>query len=158
MTGVTAPDSMSSVRATRSWAFSEGEHAQCLADDWGQKWGPERSVEAAQPPPARFRPDDDEGPAGGERAPEVGQRAVPADVDDDVVVPRPIVDVGAGVVDDVVGADFSDDAHLRRASHAGDAGPECLGDLDGECPHSAGRADDQHVLAALHVSVVANRL
>ena len=44
--------------------------------------GPQRPVEASEPPPAGLRPDDDERPARGQRAPQMGERAVPADVED----------------------------------------------------------------------------
>ena len=92
MTGVTLPDSMSSLSATRSVAFSElASAAELLADEQGQHGRPELAVDAAEPPSAGLAADDDERPARGEGAAEVRQRAVPADVEDDVVAALPSV-------------------------------------------------------------------
>ena len=80
----------------------------------------------------------------------MGQPAVAADVEDDVVAVLAVGEVLARVVDDVVGAEGADQVHLRGAAHAGDLGAERLGDLHGEAAHAARRADDQHVLPGLH--------
>jgi hypothetical protein len=50
-----------------------------------------------------------------------------------------------GVVDDLVG-DRADQAGFRRAGHAGDRGPEGLGELHGVAADAARGADDQDLL------------
>ena len=77
-----------------------------------------------------------------------GEAAVPADVEDQVVVPAAVGEVVAGVVDDMVGADRADQIHLRRAAHAGDVRAEGLGQLHGIAADAAGGADDQNLLPA----------
>jgi hypothetical protein len=88
----------------------------------------------------------------------VGQPAVAADVEDDVVALPAVGGVLAGVVDDVVGTQRPDRLDLRRPAHAGDLGSVRLGDLDGEAAHPARGADDQHPLAGPHLPVVVHRL
>ena len=48
--------------------------------------------------------------------------------------------------------------HLRRAAHAGNLSAKGLGELDGDAPHHARGTHDQHLLARLHLPVVAKGL
>jgi hypothetical protein len=73
-------------------------------------------------------------------------------------VVRAVGEVVPGVVDDVVGAQGSHQVELRGAGHAGDVGPECLGELHGVAADTTGRADDQHRLSRLDAADVAQRL
>jgi hypothetical protein len=57
----------------------------------------------------------------------------------------------------VVRSEDADQLQLRRAGHADDLGAGRRGDLHGERPHAAGRADDQHLLPGLDVPAVADR-
>jgi hypothetical protein len=69
-------------------------------------------------------------------------------VKDEVPVARPVGDVVAGVVDDLVGAERPDEVELAGAADPGDAGAERLGQLDRERPDAAGGPDDQDPLPA----------
>jgi len=73
-------------------------------------------------------------------------------------VARPVGDVLAGVVDDVVGPERADQLQLPGAGHAGDPRAERLGELDRVRPHPAGRPEDQHPLTRLDLANVAERL
>ena len=55
------------------------------------------------------------------------------------------------VVDDVIGANRSDQIHLRCAADAGDVGAKRPRDLHPERPHAARRPKDQHLLPLLHL-------
>src|SRR5664279_1723186 len=66
------------------------------------------------------------------RASEPTQRMVEHVVEDDVVPLIALGEVFLRVVDDVVGADRSDQGHLGGAAHAGHFRAERLGDLHGE--------------------------
>ena len=71
MTGVTLPASMSSLRTTRSSAFSDETNVPSFWPTNGDSSErPELAVEAAEPPSAGLAADDDERPLRGERAPE----------------------------------------------------------------------------------------
>ena len=119
---------------------------------------PELAIGASEPPSSPFASGDDEGPLGGEGAPEACQRGVPADVEDQVVALIALGEVLARVVDDVIRTDGSDHLHLRGAAHAGYVRAERLGDLHGIGPHSARRTDDEHFLPRRDPSVVAQGL
>jgi hypothetical protein len=67
-------------------------------------------------------------------------------------------DVLAGVVDDRVGADRSDQFGLGCAAHAGDLGAVGLGHLHRERADASSCADDQDPLAGLDSALVANSL
>ena len=105
-----------------------------------------------------FATHDDEGSLRGEHATQLGDRSVPADVEYEVVATVAVPDVADGVVDDVIGADGSYEAGLRRAAHAGDLRAEGLGDLHRERTDAARGADDEHMLACLDIAPVAQRL
>jgi hypothetical protein len=62
------------------------------------------------------------------------------------------------VANHLIGAEGPDQIHLGRAAHAGDLGTEGLDDLDGEGPHTARGADDQHLFPGLHVAAVTDTL
>ena len=68
------------------------------------------------------------------------------------------VEVLAGVVDHVVGAEGPDEVGLRGAAHAGHVSTERMGQLDGEGADTACRADDQCMLAGLDASDVTQAL
>ena len=72
-------------------------------------------------------------------------------VEDEVVLLSAPGEVVAGVVDDVVGADRTDQVHVPGAAHAGDLGPERLGDLHRERADAAGGTIDEDLLAGLDV-------
>src|SRR5262249_58670077 len=94
------------------------------------------------PPPARKRPL----PGGSRPPPRPREPVVPADVEDQVVVLAAVGEVLPGVVDDLVGADRADQADFRGAGHAGDRGPEGLGELHGIGADASRGTDDQNVL------------
>ena len=71
---------------------------------------------------------------------------------------RPVGEVLARVIEDVVCAERPDPVQLRGTAHAGDLGSEGLGDLHGEGAYAAGGSDDQHLVAGSDSSVVADRL
>src|SRR5918995_2094978 len=60
------------------------ERPQLLAHERGQHERAELAICASEPPSSPFASSDDEGPFGGESAPEACQRRVPADVEDQV--------------------------------------------------------------------------
>src|SRR5439155_24908193 len=102
------------------------------------------------PASAGLAADDQESSSRRESSTKVRQSAIASDVEDDVVaVARG--EVVAGVVDDVVGAEGSDEFNLGGAAHAADFGTEGLRDLHGERAHASRRADDQYLLSGLHV-------
>jgi hypothetical protein len=84
----------------------------------------------------------------GERAAQPGQRWVAGDVEDEVVAASAVGEVLAGVVDDVVGSQGPDQVCLAGAAHGGDLGTESLRELHGVASNAAGRAGDEHLLAA----------
>ena len=112
---------------------------------------PSNSVEPAEPASTSFAADDHDRPSGGEGPTETREPAVASDVEDHVVAVLPGSEVVARVVDDVIGAESSDQIHLRCAADAGDLGSESPGDLHDERAHASRRADDQHLLPRLHV-------
>src|SRR5687768_9662301 len=59
----------------------------------------------------------------GKRTSEIRYRSVPNRVEDQVVVTPGTGEVGTGVVDDVVGAQRTDEVDIPSAGHAGDLGP-----------------------------------
>jgi hypothetical protein len=73
-------------------------------------------------------------------------------------VAGPVGDVLAGVVDDLVGADRTDQLELGGAGHPGDVRAERLGELHRERPHAARRADHQDLLPRLDLAHVAEAL
>ena len=97
-------------------------------------------------------------PCVGEHASELRQRAVAPDVEDEVVAPAVVGDVGVRVVDHVIGAERAHEVDLLGAGDAGDVRSERLGDLDGEGADASRCTDDQHVLTGLHAAAVAQRL
>ena len=153
MTGVTLPASMRSFRTSRSSRRSTDDQRSAAADartvtDMGAR---SLALEASGPPSAAFAADDHERPARGEGAPQVRQRTPARGVQDQVVAARPVGEVLARVVDDVVGAERPDQVHLRRAADAGDVRAEHLRELHRERAYASGRADDQHRLPRLHL-------
>ena len=74
-----------------------------------------------------------------------------ADVEDHVVAMVAGREVIAGVVDDVIGAEGSNQIDLGGTAHTSDFRTESLGDLNGKRANAARRADDQHLLPRLHV-------
>ena len=86
------------------------------------------------------------------------ERAVPCDVEDDVVAVTTVDEVLARVVDDAVGADRSHQFRFRCAGNPSHLGAERLGQLDGERPHASPRADDQDSLTGSNLPLVANGL
>ena len=64
-------------------------------------------------------------------------------VEDDVVPLIALGEVFRGVVDDVVGADRSDQVYLGGAAHAGHFSAERLGDLHGKGADAAAGPVDQ---------------
>ena len=77
------------------------------------------------------------------------ERRVPGDVDDQVVALRPVGEVVAGVVDDVVGAERADQVELGRAGDAGDLCTGGLCDLYGVAADPTRCADDEDLLPGL---------
>ena len=61
-------------------------------------------------------------------------------------------EIFVGVVDDMVGADRSDQVHISRAAHTGHVRAERFGDLHGERTHTSRRTVDQDLLAWLNPS------
>ena len=59
----------------------------------------------------------------GKRNFEIGHRSVPDGIEDEVVAPSVMQEVGRGVVDDVIGAQRTDEVDVPGASHAGHLGP-----------------------------------
>ncbi len=107
---------------------------------------------------AVFASDDHEGAGRGEGTADAGDPVAPAGVDDQVVPPPTVVDVLAGVVDDVVRAHGPDRIELAGAGDAGHGGAQGLGELDREGADAAGRADHEHVLAWLDPTDLGQRL
>ena len=70
----------------------------------------------------------------------------------------PTGEVVLGVVDDVVGADGSNQVHVSRAAHPGHFRSECLGDLHGERTHASRGTVDQDLLARFDLSLVSKTL
>src|SRR5205814_6402326 len=100
-------------------------------------------------PVGTFATHDDEGPLQGEGAAESGEKAVPADVEDQVIAIHTVGEVLLRVVDDMVGADGADEIDLPSAAHAGDLRSEGLRKLNRVGSDASGGPDDQHLLARL---------
>src|SRR5215212_3711451 len=79
-------------------------------------------------------------------------------VEDEVVALIVLSEVLAGVVDDVIGADRSDHAHVSGAAHAGHLGAESLRDLHREGADAPGGAADQDLLPGSNIAVIAKGL
>jgi hypothetical protein len=77
---------------------------------------------------------------------------------EDQVVPLPVREVLAGVVDHVVRPNGTDEVHLRRAAHARDVRPEHLRKLHGKRAHPSRGANDQGPLLGLNPSLVPQTL
>src|SRR5919202_4958151 len=112
------------------------ECAQLLAHQRGQHHRPELAIGASEPTSSPFTSNDDESSLGSEGAPEACQRGVSADVEDQLVVLRPLGEVLACVVDDMIRPDGSDHLDLRGAANTGYLRTERLGKLHGVGPHS----------------------
>jgi len=82
----------------------------------------------------------------------------PRQLEDQVVPLLAVREVLPGVVDDVVGAERTDEIQLPGAADAGDPALERLGDLHGERADASAGTDDQDILARLHGSRVAQSL
>src|ERR671915_1131884 len=150
MTGVIFPDSMSSLRTSRSSWFSLLTNVPSFWLTNGDSIIARKlAIGASEPPSSSFAPDDDERPPGSEGAPEACQRGVSADVDDQVVALIALGEVLALVVDDVIRTYGSDHLHLRGAAHASYVRAEGLGDLHGVGPHPSRGTYDQHFLPRL---------
>ena len=159
MTGVTLPASMSSLENEQVLrVLARDERAQLLAHERRQQERPQAHDRSRRATVRRSSPPTITSVPRGVRARRSwDSERLPADVEDHVVAPAAAGEVVAGVVDDVVGAERSDQVHLRRAAHAGDFGAERLGDLHGERPHASGRADDQDLVPGLDLSACRER-
>src|SRR6266508_3119107 len=115
---------MRSRSAFRSSAFSVDASMPNFWLTSGEQHRREGALKATEPAPAGLAANDHERPALGECSTEVGEAAVAAGVDDDVVA----LGAGGEVLD-------------RVAADAGDLGSERLGDLHGEGADATGRAD-----------------
>src|SRR4051794_19217639 len=62
-----------------------------------------------------FATDDDQRAVARENAAKPGERTIATDVEDDVVAPAVVADVGVRVVDDVIGSHRSHEVQLLRA-------------------------------------------
>src|ERR1700694_602042 len=58
----------------------------------------------------------------------------------------------------MVSADGADHVQVLRAAYAGHLGAERLGDLHCECTQASRRPVDQHLLAWLHLALIAKNL
>ena len=113
-----------------------------------------RSIPADPALPAAER----QRPVRGER-PSAGRgRGGPRELEDQVVALLAAREVLPGVVDDVVGAERTDEIHLPGAANAGNTAPERLGDLHGERADASTGTDDQDLLARLHGARIAQSL
>ena len=93
----------------------------------------------------------------GERAPEVGEGTVRHVVEYEVVpLPRPR-EVHFRVVDDMVGADRSDQVHVPRAADASHLRAERLRNLHGKGSDAARGTVDQDLLSGPDLAVIADR-
>lgn len=85
-------------------------------------------------------------------------QGVPEHVVEHQVVPfRPFGEVVTRVIDEVVGADPTDQVELLSAAHPGHLGAHRLGDLHGEAADPAAGAGDQHPLPGADAGDVAQR-
>src|SRR5215208_2491450 len=134
------------------------ECAQLLSHERGQHERADLAIGTSEPPSSPFASNDDEGPPGGEGAPQACQRGVPADVEDQVVALIALCEVLARVVDYVIRTDGSDHLHLLGAANACYVRAERFGYLHGVGPHSSRGTDDQHFLPRAHLSVIAQGL
>src|SRR5215212_1504162 len=134
------------------------ERPQLLAHERGQHERADLAIGASEPPSSPFASNDDEGPQGGEGAPQACQRGVPADVEDQVVALIALCEVLARVVDYVIRTDGSDHLHLLGAANACYVRAERFGYLHGVGPHSSRGTDNQHFLPRAHLSVIAQGL
>ena len=67
-------------------------------------------------------------------------------------------EVHLGVIDDVIGANRSNEIDFRRTAHAGDLRAERLGNLHRECADPTRSANDQDLLARLDAARVTQPL
>src|SRR6266511_2346694 len=95
---------------------------------------------------------------GGERAPEVGPRMVPREVDDDVVALAGPGEVLLRVVDDRVRADRPERVQLPGGIHTGHVRSVCLGELHREGPYGPSGTVDQDPLSRPDSPLIANAL
>ena len=91
-----------------------------------------RTVEPTEPTATGLPADDHQGTSVIESATKLGQRSIASDVEDHVISATAVRDLLAGVVDNLIGTDGSDELDLPCAAHAGDLGTEDLGDLHRE--------------------------
>ena len=159
MTGVTLPDSMSSLSATRSAEFSD----DVSVPSFWLTTSDNKSARIWRSNPPSHRPS--VSPPTMTSLPVVvrarrscDSRTVAADIEDYVVATLPIGEVLARVVNDVISTDGSDHVHLRGAANTRDFSTERLGDLHREGPHASRRADDEHLLPRLYLRLVAHGL
>src|SRR5262249_45625157 len=83
---------------------------------------------------------------------------VPHAVENQIVTLPTFGEILLGVINDLIGADCSDHAHIPRTAYAGHLCAEGLGDLHSERTHTSRRAVNQDLLPRLHVSLVAQTL
>src|SRR6266511_6104220 len=129
---------------------------RCLETRKVSRWptnGDRATARSCRPTPVQLAPstNDDEGPLRGEGAAEAGEKAVPADVEDQVIAIHTVGEVLLRVVDDMVGADGADEIDLPSAAHAGDLRSEGFRKLHRAGSDASGGPDNQHLLARLDV-------
>ncbi len=88
----------------------------------------------------------------------IQQRVIADAVENQIVTLRPLREVLAGVVDDMVCAQRPDQLDVPGAANPGHVCAERLGDLHGESTNASGRAIDQDFLPWLQSAVVAQPL
>src|SRR6266487_3082539 len=74
-------------------------------------------------------------------------------IEDHVVTLVALGEILFCVIDDVVGANGSDQIEIPRAANRRYIRAERLGDLHGKCPNTSGRAVDQNLLPGLNLSL-----
>src|SRR5205085_8389851 len=91
-------------------------------------------------------------------APESRQSLIAHIVDDQIVTLRTLGEIFLRVIDNVIGAEGSNQFHISPTAYAGHFSAERLGDLNGEGAHTSRCTVDQNLLAGLDFAVIAKRL
>ena len=157
--GVSEPASISPRSVSRSSVFGCAMNVhEALTHEKRHDHGAELAVDASRPTTAVFAADDDQRAVGGEHATECRHRTVAPDVENKVVAPVAVGDVGLRVVDHMIGAERAHHVDLLGARHAGNVRSEGLRDLHGKRPDAPRRSDDQHALSGLEAPAVAEGL
>src|SRR4051794_3114215 len=129
-----------------------------LAHEPGRHEHLEQIRQRPNPATARSRSDRDESPLGGHDAPGLRQRTIPRTIEDQVVSLGAPGEIVLGVIDDMVRANRSYEAHALRAPHPGHSRPERLGDLPAERPTPPRATFDQALLPRLNPAFIAKPL